>query len=75
MSSCRTTVYLDEELHRALRLKAAETGTRISSLINDAVRQLLSEDAEDLEALRAREREPSRPFEDFLAELTHDGRL
>lgn len=68
-------MYLDEELHRALRLKAAETGTRVSTLINDAVRQLLSEDAEDLAALREREGEPSRPFEEFLAELSRDGLL
>jgi predicted transcriptional regulator len=71
----RVTVYLDDDLRRALRLKAAETGARVSTLINDAVRQLLSEDAEDLAAIRERRREPSRPFEEFLAELRRDGLL
>ena len=34
----RTTVYLDSDLHRALRLKAIETDSSISDLVNGAVR-------------------------------------
>src|SRR5271169_3519394 len=33
----RATIYLDSELHRALRLKAAESDCSISALVNDAV--------------------------------------
>ncbi len=36
--SQRTTVYLEQDLHRALRLQAAETRTSVSALINDALR-------------------------------------
>ena len=73
--SQRTTVYLEADLHRALRLKAAETGENLSGLINSAIREALAEDLEDLEAIDARAAEPSRRFEDFLAELSKNGRL
>jgi hypothetical protein len=43
----RATVYLDPDLHRALRVKAAETDQSISDLVNAAVRLNLAEDAED----------------------------
>ena len=56
-------------------MKAAETGDNLSSLINEAVRQALTEDHEDLEAIDARAQEPVRPFEDFLGELSRDGLL
>lgn len=38
----RSTVYLNESLHRALRLKATETEKSISELINEAVNNFLS---------------------------------
>ena len=65
----RSTVYLDSELHRALRVKAAETDKSISDLVNDAVRQNLAEDAEDLGTYRARAKEPS----DNLENISFDG--
>ena len=34
----RATVYFDAEIHRALRLKAAETERSLSELVNDAVK-------------------------------------
>jgi len=34
----RVTVYLEPELHRALRLKSAETSCSLSELLNDAIR-------------------------------------
>jgi hypothetical protein len=45
MSGMRTTIRIDDELLRRLRLKAAETGRTVGSLIEDAVRVSL-EDAE-----------------------------
>ena len=39
----RATVYFDSELHRALRVKAAETDRSLSELVNEAVRLSLSE--------------------------------
>ena len=62
----RATVYLDPDLHRALRVKAAQTDKSISDLLNYAVRQNLAEDAEDLAAYRARAKEPSLDLEKSL---------
>lgn len=71
----RATVYLDPTLHRALRVKAAETDQSLSDLVNDAVRQSLSEDAADLAVFEARAREPALPFEDVLKDLKRRGKL
>lgn len=71
----RATVYFDPALHRALRLKAAETDRSLSDLVNEAVRQSLLEDAEDLEAFEARAGEPDLPFEDVVRELKRSGSL
>ena len=71
----RATVYFDPTLHRALRLKAAETDQSLSELVNEAIRQSLAEDAEDLAAFEARAREPSLPFEAVLKDLRRRGKL
>ena len=71
----RATVYLDPELHRALRVKAAVSDRSISELVNDAVRQVLAEDEEDLAAARARAREPNLDFEAVLRDLRRRGKL
>ncbi len=71
----RSTVYLDEDLHRALRLKAAEGEQSISALVNDAVRHYLAEDAEDLAAIRDRSAEKPLRFEDFVRDLARRGKL
>jgi plasmid stability protein len=71
----RTTVYLDPELHRALRLRAAESDVSISEMVNDAVRVALAEDATDLEALKSRKREPVVGFETVVRDLKRRGRI
>lgn len=71
----RTTIYLDPELHRALRLRSAASERSISEMVNDAVRQALAEDAEDLEAAAQRKREPALDFESVVRDLKRRGRL
>jgi hypothetical protein len=71
----RATIYLDPMLHRALRVKAAETEQSVSDLVNTAVRQSLSEDAADLAIFEVRAREPVLPFEDVLKDLKRRGKL
>jgi len=71
----RATVYFDSQIHRALRLKAAETDKSISELVNDAVRLNLAEDAEDLAAFEERANEPNLAFEDVLKDLRKRGKL
>lgn len=71
----RATVFIDSRLHRALRLKSAETDQTISDIVNDAVRVALVEDADDLAAIEDRASEPTRPFESFVKDLRRRGRL
>ena len=71
----RATVYLEPNLHRALRLKSIETSRSLSELLNDAVRDELAEDAEDLAAFDARKNEPTIAFEDFVKELRKHGKI
>jgi hypothetical protein len=73
--SRRVTVYFEPAVHRALRLKAAETERSVSDLVNDAVRLVLAEDAEDLAAFEERAREPSLSFEDVLKDMKRRGQL
>ena len=71
----RSTVYFDEHVHRALRLKAAETDQSISDLVNTAVRTTLLDDAEDLATFRERAKEPTVAFEDLVRDLKRRGKL
>ena len=71
----RATVYFDPQLHRALRIKAAETDTTVSELVNAAVRAALAEDAADLEDFEVREKEPDYAFEDVVRDLKRRGQL
>ena len=71
----RTTIYLDPDLHRALRIKALETERSVSELINEAVRQALTEDEEDLQAFERRAAEPLVSYEAVLRDLKKHGKL
>jgi hypothetical protein len=71
----RTTVYFDTKLHRSLRKKAAQSDQSISSVVNEAVRLTLVEDAEDLKAFRERAAEPNLEFGDVVKALKHRGKL
>ena len=71
----KSTIYFDPQIHRALRMKAAETDSSVSDLVNNAVRLTLSEDAEDLAAFEERASEPNLSFEDVLKDLRKRGKL
>lgn len=71
----RATVYFDSALHKALRLKAAATERSISDVVNEAVRVLLAEDAEDLAAIEERADEATLSFETFVRELKAEGAI
>ena len=74
-SQKRATIYFDEDIHKALKIKAAETSRSISDLIDDAVRHELAEDEEDLSAFRTRAAEESLPFEKVLKDLNASGKI
>ena len=71
----RATVYLDPDLHKALRLKAAETSRSISELVNHAIKEALAEDAEDIAAFEERAREPLISYDEMVKRLKRDGRI
>ena len=71
----RATVYFDSQIHRALRLKAAEADRSVSDLVNEAVRMSLADDAEDLAAFEETASEPNLAFEDVLRDLRKRGKL
>lgn len=71
----RATIYFEEDLHKALKIKAAEASSSVSDLVNQAIRESLAEDLNDLQAFRERESEPAIDFETFLNGLKDNGRL
>jgi plasmid stability protein len=71
----RSTLYLDPDLHQALRLKSAHSRRSMSEIVNDALRQALREDREDLAAVGLRAREKTLDYEAFLGKLKADGSL
>jgi hypothetical protein len=71
----RATVYFNPSVHRALRLKAAETDQSVSEIINEAVSLSLQEDADDLAAFEERAHEPNIRFVDAVRDLRRRGRL
>lgn len=71
----RATIYLDPELHKALRLKAVETSRSVSELVNDAVREALAEDADDIAAFEERAGEHLIAYDDMVKRLRRDGRI
>jgi predicted transcriptional regulator len=71
----RATIYLDPELHKALRLKAVETSRSVSELVNDAIREALAEDAEDIAAFEERAGERLISYDEMVKRLRKDGRI
>ena len=71
----RTTIYMDYDLHKALRLKSVETSKSISEMINEAVKVSLNEDAEDLAAFDERAGESLISYEEMVKKLKLDGRI
>lgn len=65
----RSTIYLTPDLHQALRVKALETSRSMSEIINEAVREGLAEDVENLAAFEERAAEPLIGYEQMLKRL------
>jgi hypothetical protein len=71
----RATVYFDSDIHKALRMKAAQGESSISDIVNNAVRLSLAEDAIDLAAFDERRKEKSANFEDVVKKLRARGKI
>ncbi len=75
METTRTTVYLERDLHRALRLRSASSDHSLSRIVYEALRRALVEDAVDLAALSMRRGEKSIGLGSFVQRLKRAGRL
>jgi len=73
--STRATLYLDRDVFRAAKVKAAVSGKPLSRLVNESLRRSLQEDAQDLAAFDARAGQPRRAYEDVLKSLKRAGRI
>ena len=71
----RATVYFVPEIHKALKLRAAESGASVSQLVNEALRQTFADDAADLDAFLLQQNERHVSFEHFICELRRRGRI
>ncbi len=73
--SKRVTVYFDSNIYRALKLKALEMGESVSTVVNQAVQNTLSEDAEDLLAFEERAHEKDLDYEKVIKDMKKNGLL
>jgi hypothetical protein len=74
-AAIRATIYFEPEIHKAIRLKAADTHRTLSDIVNEAVRVALREDQEDLAAFDDRVAEPVISYEALLKDLKANGKL
>jgi plasmid stability protein len=71
----RTTVYFSPDIHKALRLRAAESAKSISQIVNAALQQALLDDAVDLDSFLLHQHEENVSFESFICGLRRNGRI
>ena len=73
--SQRSTIYFDPNMHKALRLKAAQENRSVSDIVNEAVCNMLAEDQKNLMAFEAQDYEPVINYEDLLNGLKSEGKI
>jgi predicted transcriptional regulator len=65
----KVTIYLDSDIHLAVKAKASLNSTTISKLISEAIRDSLREDMEDIRAFEERKDEGIYSLEEVLEQL------
>lgn len=71
----RATIYFDPDIHKALKIKSLETSRSISDLVNQAVKEALSDDVEDILSFEERKNEPLISYDQMVKKLRKDGRI
>jgi len=56
--SKRSTIYFDPSIHQALKIKSVTSSRSVSELVDEAIRQVMAEDQEDLEIYVKRIEDP-----------------
>ncbi|NIP38820.1 MAG: CopG family transcriptional regulator [Candidatus Dadabacteria bacterium] len=75
VSQKRATVYFDPDIHKALKIKSLETSKSLSELVNRAVKELLAEDAEDIDDIEKRADDKLISYAEMVKRLKKDGRI
>ena len=73
--SKRSTVYFEPQIHQALKIRAASTDASVSEIIDEAVRLLMREDQEDLNAISSRVAEEEISYEVLLDDLKKNDKI
>ncbi len=73
--SKRSTIYFDPSIHQALKIKSVTTSQSVSELVDEAIRQVMTEDQEDLETYAKRIEEPDISYEELLNDLKQHGKI
>jgi len=73
--SKQATIYFDEHIHRAIKLKAAGSNRSISDVVHEAVCNLLAEEQKNLMAFEAQDYEPIVSYEELLNDLKNEGKI
>lgn len=71
----RTTITLNDNLYKKLKIRAVETGETVSELVEDAVVHQLLEDLEDTETIQKRKKEPTLSFDNLVKDFKKEGLL
>ncbi len=71
----RATIYLDPAIHKVLRVKALESDSSVSAIVNEALQHEFLEDQQDLEAFGKRAKEMTISYEMLLKKLKADGKI
>ncbi len=74
-SQKRATVYFDPDIHKALKIKSLETSKSLSQLVNSAVKELLADDAEDIDDIEKRADDKLISYTEMIKRLKQDGRI
>lgn len=73
--STKATFYAEEALLKAFKVKAAHSDRSLSELINEAMRESLREDEEDIRDYKKRRGGPTVSFDSVLKELKRAGKI
>jgi hypothetical protein len=71
--SKRVTVYLEPDLHKALKLKSVETSQSVSDLINVAIQKFLTDDVEDIVSAEKKIKQPLINYNEMVMRLKKNG--
>lgn len=72
MEHIRSTLYLDKDVHRALKIRTAMLEISVSKFINRLVRRTMKEDSADLKVFKERANDKEISLDAFIEELKKD---